>query len=356
MKALILLGGLGTRLKPLTSFSPKPLLPILNRPFIGYQLDLLKKYGVREVVLALGHQAAHFRRALGDGRRWGVRLTYSLEKEPLGTGGAIRLALPHLSGPAYILNGDVLSDFDLGQLAAVHRHRKADATVVLVEVDDPSHFGLVETDREGTVRRFLEKPSGGKSLVRTVNAGCYLFSPKVVERIPSGRAVSIEREIFPALLSEKFRVGSFLHRGYWSDIGTLSRYWRTHRDLHERGEWPKGLTLRKGLRLEKGVVVGKSPKVLGTAVIGEGAWVGDHVEFEGHVTLGARTRIESSVRLSDCVILEGVRIGSHTRVEKSIIGPQSVVGSHCFVGPDQVLGSGARLPSHSQVFPGLMST
>lgn len=354
MKALILLGGLGSRLRPLTSHRPKPLLPILNRPFIGYQIDLLKKYGVKDVVLALGHKAAHFRRALGNGQRWGVRFTYSLEKEPLGTGGAIRLALPHLRGPAYILNGDVLSDFNLGQLAATHHLRRADATLALVDVEDPSAFGLVETNAEGRIQRFLEKPSGDQFPVRTINAGCYLFSPKVVERIPLGRAVSIEREIFPALLSEDFRVESFLHRGYWSDIGTLTSFWKTHMDLHGMGRWPKGTRYKRGLHLEKGTAVGKNIRVLGSAVIGEGVSIGDHVEFEGHVTVGAGSHIESSVRLSDCVILEGVRVGAHTRIDKSIIGAQSKVGDYCHVGPDQVLGQGSRLPSHSQVIPGLL--
>lgn len=359
MNALILLGGVGSRLRPLTLSRPKPLLPILNRPFISYQIDLLKKFGVRRVVLALGHQAAHFRRQLGTGKNWGVQFIYSLEKEPLGTGGAIRHALPHLRGSAVILNGDILSDFNLEKMASVHKRKKADATLALVEVSDPSAFGLVETDGNGRIHRFLEKPSGDTFPVRTVNAGCYFFEPKVVERIPAGRSISIEREIFPALLSEGVHLESYRHTGYWSDIGTLQSYWRTHQDLHEAGRWPRGLHFGRGLLSKKGLFcaegarVEKNVRVQGTALLGRGAWVGASVTLKGRVTLGAHVRIEEGAHVEDSVILDGARIGPRTRVERSIVGAGGVVQGDCRVGPDQVLGAGARLPAYSQIILGL---
>ncbi len=357
MKALILLGGLGSRLRPLTVDRPKPLLPILNRPFIAYQIDLLKKFGVREVVLGLGHKAAAFRRQLGTGKEWGVKFIYSLEKEPLGTGGAIRHALDHLNGPAFILNGDVLSDFDLKALAETHRKAKADATLALVAVDNPAAYGLVESDPAGLIRRFLEKPPATETVEvhekARVNAGCYLFEPKVVERIPVGRAVSIEREIFPALLEEGFRLAGFFHRGYWSDIGTLKTYWRTHADLQEMGLWPPGLRSRGGMHLGRGAVVGAGVRVLGTAVVGAGVRLGARVTLEGRVTIGAGARIEDDARLSDCVVLEGAHIGARTQVERSLLGSKVVIGADCRIGPDQVLADRARLPSHSQALPGL---
>jgi mannose-1-phosphate guanylyltransferase len=353
MNALILLGGLGSRLRPLTLSRPKPLLPILNRPFISYQIDLLKKFGIRKVVLALGHKAAHFRRQLGTGKTWGVRFVYSLEDQPLGTGGAIRHALPHLTGPAFILNGDVMSDFDLEQMAALHQRKKADATLTLVEVADPSAFGLVETNATGRIHRFLEKPSGDSFPVRTVNAGCYLFEPRVVDRIPAGKAVSIEREIFPVLLSEGFHVESFLHKGYWSDIGTLRSYWRTHQDLHGAGRWPSGLRVHGGLLCSPGSHVDKSVRVNGTALVGPKALVGPSVTLGGCVTIGEGVRIEEGAHIEDSVILEGARIGPRSRVERSIIGADSVVKADCRVGPDQVLGDGSRLSAHSQLVPNM---
>lgn len=353
MNALILLGGLGSRLRPLTLSRPKPLLPILNRPFIAYQIDLLKKFGIRKVVLGLGHKASHFRRQLGTGHAWGMRFIYSLEDRPLGTGGAIRHALPHLNGPAFILNGDVLSDFDLRKMAALHKRKKADATLALVEVSDPSAFGLVETDGKGRIQHFLEKPSGDTFPVRTVNAGCYLFEPQVVERIPVGASVSIEREIFPALLTDGFHLESYRHSGYWSDIGTLRSYWRTHQDLHEAGRWPFGLRPKGGLLCARGSRVDKSVRVQGTTLLGEKAWVGPFVTLKGRVTLGANVRIEEGAHIEDSTILDGARIGPRSRVERSIVGAGAVVKDDCRVGPDQVLGAGAVLPPYSQIVPGL---
>lgn len=353
MNALILLGGMGSRLRPLTLSRPKPLLPILNRPFISYQINLLKKFGVKRVVLALGHQAAHFRRQLGTGKNWGVQFVYSLEKEPLGTGGAIRHAIPHLKGPVVILNGDILSDFDLGRMAALHKRKQAEATLALVGVEDPSAFGLVETDEKGRILRFLEKPSGDTFPVRTVNAGCYLFEPHVVERIPVGRSVSIEREIFPRFLSEGLRLESFLHRGYWSDIGTLKSYWQTHQDLHEVGRWPGDLRPKGGLLRSEGSRIEKNVIIHGTALVGPKTWVGPSVTLKGRVTLGDRVRIEEGAFVEDSVILEGVMIGPRSRVERSIVGAGSVIESDCRVGPDQVVGAGSRLSPYSQVVLGL---
>jgi mannose-1-phosphate guanylyltransferase len=321
MNALILLGGLGTRLRPFTLDRPKPLLPLLNRPFIAHQLDQLKKCGVRRVVLALGYKAAHFRRVLGDGKKWGVRFVYSLEKEPLGTGGAIRNALPHLEGPALILNGDAYSDMDLGALIKFHRAKKAKGTLALYRVENPSAFGLVAVDSRGRVIRFLEKPSAEEAAaVATINAGAYFFEPEVIQRIPAGRAVSIEREVFPALLRESVALYGFLHRGYWADIGTLKTYWGTHRDL-----LGSRALAAPGTRIVKGAVL------------------------EGFVCLGENCVVEAGARLRDSVVLAGTRIGPGSEVVKSLVGEKCRIGAHCRVGPNQVLAGGSVLKDHSHV-------
>jgi len=335
MKAVVLLGGLGSRLKPLTLERPKPLISIMNRPFITYQIDLLKRFGVRDVVLALGHKAAFFKRALGDGKKFGVRFTYSLEKEPLGTGGAIRLALQHIKGPTFVLNGDVLSDFDLEKMAREHRVKKSDATLALVSVENPSAFGSVEMGRAGRVLRFLEKPTGTVFPCRTINAGCYLFEPRVVERIPSGQAVSIERDIFPALLTEGYRVHGFVHEGYWSDIGTLPTYWKTHQDLHAQKRWPAGVKNSGSLWFEAGTRV-DGARVLGTVLLGKNVRVAKDVVFEGAVTVGDGVRIGAGAFLRDCVVLEKSRVGARAHVDRSIVGVGAVVKPDAGVGPDQV--------------------
>ncbi|MBL0350890.1 MAG: NDP-sugar synthase [Elusimicrobia bacterium] len=353
MKALILLGGLGTRLRPLTLTRPKPLLPVLNRPLIAHQLDALRRVGVREVVLALGYKAAHFKTKLGGGSRWGVRFRYSIEREPLGTGGAIRKALGHLEGTTMVLNGDIISDIDLRGLTARHARANAQATLALTEVKDPSAFGLVQTDRTGRVIGFLEKPSAEQTTCRTINAGVYVFEPEVVQRIPEGRSVSIEREIFPALIAEGYRLRAEIHRGYWSDVGTLAAYWRTHADLHLLGRWPAGYRVRGGLVRGPGVRWHRTALQRGTAVIGRGARVDRGAVLEGCVTLGDNVRVGAGARLTNCIVLEGAVIGDRSRVDNAVLGAGVGVGADCRVGPDLVLGDGARWPDHSQSVPGL---
>ena len=353
MKALILLGGLGTRLRPLTLTRPKPLLPVLNRPLIAHQLDALRGMGIRNVVLALGYKAAHFKALLGRGNRWGVRFHYSIERDPLGTGGAIRKALGSMDGTTMILNGDILSDIDLRGLTARHARAKAQATLALTEVKDPSAFGLVQTDPGGRVVGFLEKPSAEQTTCRTINAGVYVFEPEIVQRIPAGRPVSIEREIFPALIAEGYRVRAEVHRGYWSDVGTLAAYWRTHADLHLLGRWPAGYRVRGGLVRGPGVRWHPTARQRGTAVIGRGSRVDRGAVLEGCVTLGDRVRVGAGARLVNCVVLEGAVIGDRSRVENAVLGAGTVLGADCRVGPDLVMGDGARWPDHSQCVPGL---
>lgn len=353
MKALLLLGGLGTRLRPLTLHRPKPLLPVMNRPLIAHQLEGLRAVGVREVVLALGHKAAHFRRRLGDGRRWGYRFRYSIETAPLGTGGAVRNALKFLDGTTMVLNGDIISDLDPRLLLRAHRRVRAQATLALVEVPDPSAFGVVQSDRAGRITAFLEKPAPGRTSDRSINAGHYVFEPEVVRRIPPGRAVSIEREIFPALIQEGYRFFAWTHRGYWSDVGTLPAYWRTHRDLHERGLWPADARLRGGVRAAPGARPGRGLTRRGTALLGRSVRLGAGCRLEGPVTLGDGVRVGAGVLLSGCVVLEGARIGDRARIEGAVIGARAVIGADARLGPGLVLGDGARWPAFSQTAPGL---
>lgn len=354
MKALILLGGLGSRLRPFTLEKPKPLLPVLNRPFFSYQLKQLKKFGVREVVLALGYRAAHFRSHLGSGGQWNMRFIYSLEKTPLGTGGAIRNSIRWLDGPTFILNGDILCDIDLAELARWHRGRKAGGTLALAWVENPASFGLIETDGRGRIRRFIEKPSPSEATAHTINAGYYLFQPEVIRRIPPGRPVSIEREVFPELVKEGFPLYGYHHRGYWSDIGTLQSYWNTHRDLMRNPLMSgKVRRVRPGLWAEPGCRLPRSLKVRGRVLLGAGCSIGDGTVFEGTVCIGSRGVIGDGAYLSDCVLHEGTTIGAQARIEGALVGARCRVGDFCRVGPNQVLANGTVLPAYSQQVPGL---
>ena len=334
MRAILLLGGLGTRLRPFTLAKPKPLLPILDRPMIAWQVERLRRFGVREVVLALGYGAAHFRRSLGTGRAWGVRFIYSLESEPLGTGGAIRLASKHVQGPTLVLNGDILSDLDLAAFAAFHRRQKADATLSLVAVPDPSAFGVVETAADGRVKSFLEKPAPGTTKADTINAGCYLFEPSIFSEIPEGRPVSVEREVFPALVRGGRRLFGLRHGGYWLDVGTLETYLGSHADLLKGNSMrsrPGARRLRKGLWAAPGARVHPSAVVKGHVYLGPKCRVEEGAVLEGFVCAGAGTVIGEKASVSDSVLHARVRVGAGAKVAGSLVGEGASLGANCQV-------------------------
>ena len=206
MKAILLAGGFGTRLRPLTVNTPKPIVPIFDRPFLYYQIDLLKQVPeIDEVILSLNYQPAEVEALVGDGAETGLRVRYLVEPSPLGTGGAIRFAAPHLDGTVIVFNGDVLTTIDLAGLVELHRRRRARATIVLTPVDNPAAYGLVETDANGNVRRFLEKPSPDEIVCNTINAGIYVLEPETFDRIPSDTKYSIERRYFPLSWSAERR-------------------------------------------------------------------------------------------------------------------------------------------------------
>jgi mannose-1-phosphate guanylyltransferase len=237
MKAVLLIGGLGTRLRPLTLTTPKPLLPIAGQPFLAYQLDFLKRHGIIDIVLCTAYKAEDFRQTMGDGSRYGVHITYVHEQTALGTGGAIKNAEPYIDGPTLICNGDILMTLDLTELIRFHRDRKALATVSLTEVADPSAFGVVELAPDGRIQRFLEKPPPGTTTSKLINAGTYVFEKEIFSRIPAGEVYSAERGLFPGLLADGKPLFGKALSGYWLDVGTIEKYEQAQRDVAD-GRYP----------------------------------------------------------------------------------------------------------------------
>src|SRR5688500_10817816 len=232
MKAILLAGGMGTRLRPLTAHTPKPIVPIFNRPFLYYQLDLLRKIPeIDEVILSLNYQPRRIEEIFGDGADLGLRIRYVVEPQPLGTAGAIKYAEEFLTDSVVVFNGDVLTEVDLASVIRLHRERKAKATIVLTPVDNPTAYGLVETDADGNVKRFLEKPKADEITCDTINAGIYVLEPETFDRIPAATNWSIERSYFPSLVDRGETFVAFTYRGYWIDIGTPEKYVQVHRDI-----------------------------------------------------------------------------------------------------------------------------
>ena len=232
MKAILLAGGKGTRLRPLTVHTPKPIVPIFNRPFLYYQIDLLRQVPeIDEVILSLNYQPRRIEEIFGEGEGLGVKLRYVVEPMPLGTGGAIRYAGDSLTESVVVFNGDVLTQVDLGAVLRLHRERKAKATIVLTPVENPRAYGLVETDADGNVQRFLEKPGEDEITCNTINAGIYVLEPDTFDRIPKDTAWSIERSYFPSLIERGETFVAYVYDGYWIDIGTPAKYLQVHRDI-----------------------------------------------------------------------------------------------------------------------------
>ena len=350
MKAVILAGGFGTRLRPLTLELPKPIVPIFDRPFLYYQTDLLQQVPeIDEVILSLNHQPDRIEARVGDGTEAGVPVRYVVEPDPLGTGGAIKYASVGIDDTLLVFNGDVLTGIDLQAVVRRHRAREARATIVLTPVDNPSAYGLVETDANGGVRRFLEKPSPDQVTCDTINAGIYILEPETFSRIPDGTKYSIERQYFPELVERGETFVAYVDRGYWLDIGTPSSYVRAHRDLMAQ-------------RCAAGPFVGQPTNMV---YRGAGCRIATDATIDGPCFLGAGCIVEEGARVgAESVLGPGCVIGAGAVVDRSIlwrgtlVDRQSVVrdavlGEHCHiehhaeVGPGTVLGNRSTLTAHS---------
>ena len=344
MQALVLAGGEGTRLRPLTYTTPKPVMPLAGRPFLSFMLDWLREHGVDEVILSCGFMSEGVKRVLGDIYD-GMRLRYVIEEQPLGTAGPVRLALDEgvLEDRLLILNGDVLTDIDLSLELAEHERSGARATLALYPVEDTASYGVVLTDDEGRVLQFIEKAEGEPPTNR-INAGAYVIEREVIETIPAGRAVSFEREVFPAL------VGNGLHgyaaAGYWIDIGTPERYLEATWDL-----LAGSVSSKLPPRDETGSLVYEGCLL-------SGAHVGPQSVLGRHCSVGSDSRVERSVlhdrvmvgadaAVVESVLAEGVRVGERARIE-----PGAMAGAGATIGEDAVIGGGARLDPGVEVEAG----
>jgi len=347
VKAVVLLGGEGTRLRPLTYTTPKQLLPVAEVPMLERVLAHLRRHGVDEAVLSLGYRPDAFLAAYPGGEAAGVRLAYAVEPEPLDTGGAIGFAAHHagIDETFIVVNGDVLTDADTSALVAFHRSHGAAATLQLTGVEDPSRFGVVPTDDDGRVIEFVEKPAPGTATTNLVNAGTYVLEPEVVARIPAGRRVSVERETFPALAAEN-AVYALASEAYWLDTGTPSAYLQANRDLLD-GTRP-GPPAPGARSLGPGVWALGDPVVDGEVhapcLLGDGAAVAGAAAVTGSV-IGAGCVVERGARVEGSVLLPGARVAAGARVTGSVLGRRSVVAEHCQLAPVTVVGDDVTVPA-----------
>jgi mannose-1-phosphate guanylyltransferase len=355
MRAVVLVGGEGTRLRPLTSSIPKPAITLVDRPFLAYMLEWLASAGVDDVVLACGFLPTKLERALGDGSRFGVRLTYIAEPEPRGTGGAVRYADEQLEGGLgerfLVLNGDVLTDIDLRAQIALHERSGAPGTIALVPVEDPSAYGLVRIDDDGHVLGFLEKPTPEEIDTDLISAGAYVLERSVLDLIDANRAVSIEREVWPVLAERGLR-GFADREAYWLDIGTPERYLQGTADiLSGRVRTEAGARL-DGRRVAVGERCDIAGEVRGPALVGDGVRIGEGAVIGPATVLGSDVIIDSGALVERSVLLDGARVGEGAEVRGSILAPRARVGAGAQVGEDAVLGEGAEVAAGAVLEPG----
>ena len=358
MQALILAGGEGTRLRPLTSTVPKPVVPLANRPFISFMIEWLRRHGVDDVILSCGFLADGVRNVLGDGESLGVRIRYVEEPTPLGTGGALRFAGELLDERFLMLNGDVLTDLDLTAQLAQHDRTGARATIALVAVDDPSAYGLVRRNSDLSVSGFLEKPSPDQIDTNLINAGAYVLERSILDEMaPAGTNISIERDVFPKLVGRGLY--GFASEAYWLDIGTPQGYLQGTFDILEGN-----VATDLGARLEAaGRVLADGAhvegRVVAPALVGEGSSIGRSAIVGGRVVLGRGVTVGEGAHIENSVLLDGAAVGPGTHISASIIGAGASVGGHCHIEGGVVLGEGVELGANNvltagaRLFPGV---
>jgi mannose-1-phosphate guanylyltransferase/phosphomannomutase len=370
VKAVILAGGEGTRLRPLTSNTPKPMMPLANKPMMEHIVNLLSLHGFDEIVVTVAFLANQIRDYFGDGSDFGVTMRYATEDSPLGTAGSVLNAADELDDTFLVISGDVLTDIDLTAFVKAHRDAGASASIALKHVENPLEFGIVITQADGTIERFLEKPSWGEVFSDTINTGIYVLEPIVFEHIPEGEVVDFSGDVFPALLADGHTLHGHVAEGYWEDVGTLEAYSRAHTDvldgrvrveidgfqLGDRRWIGTDVEISPEARIDNPVVVGDSCRieagahirpytVLGTDVIVKADAFLERAVLHDHVYVGPQATLRG------CVIGRNTDLRAHVRVDDGV-----VVGDECFVGQDAVINPNVKVYPFKTVESGAVVT
>ena len=357
MKAVIMAGGEGTRLRPLTSNAPKPMLPLVNRPMMEHVIDLLVRHGIDEIVVTVAFMANSIRTYFGDGSEFGVKMVYATEETPLGTAGSVRNAMEYLDERFLVISGDVLTDIDLGALIDFHDAHQAMATIGLVHVENPLEFGIVITRDDGGIDRFLEKPTWGQVFSDTINTGIFVLEPEVFDYIEPDRPVDFSSEVFPALLADGKPLFGAIATGYWEDVGTLEAYVRAHKDILDGAVKVNvpGFEMSDGVWLGEGAEIHPEAVIHGPVVIGDNCRIEARASIGQYTVLGANVRVRSEAQLERTVVNDNAYLGEAVRLRGTVVGRACdfrkgvrseegvVVGDECFIGVDALLSAGVKI-------------
>jgi mannose-1-phosphate guanylyltransferase / phosphomannomutase len=366
MKAVVMAGGQGTRLRPLTSNQPKPMLPIVGRPMMEHILRLARRHGIDEVVATVQFLASVVRNFFGDGSDLGVSLSYATEEEPLGTAGSVRNARPLLDGRTLVLSGDSVTDVDLGELIRFHESRDAAVTVTLKRVHDPLEFGIVIVNEEGRVERFLEKPGWGDVFSDTINTGIYVLEEEVLDLVPEGEEFDFSKDLFPLLLDKGYPIFGYVTESYWTDVGNVAAYMEAHRAVLDRevGVEIGGFEVKPSVWLGEGAELDPDAEVASPVYVGENARVEAGATLREHTVLGRGSSIRSGAFLHRCVVHDYVYVGPSASLRGCVVGKNSdikhgakleegvVVADECHIGDGAVLNPQVKVYPFKSVDPG----
>ena len=339
VQAVVLVGGEGTRLRPLTLETPKPMVPVMNMPFLERTLRRLKAAGIDDVILPAGYLPEAITSYFGDGRELGLRIRYVIEETPLGTAGALKNVEQYIDGPFFVLNGDVLTSLDLRAMMEEHRRKGGLASLHLIRVEDPSAFGCVVHDPDGRVTAFVEKPPKDEAPTNEINAGTYLLEREVLDHIPAGRPVSIERETFPALIAAGRALYAHTTDDYWIDLGKPEAYLAAHRHVFD-GDMPLGL----GPGIDgPGRETIPASAVRAPIFVGNGCTVAPDAVVGPYAVLGDGCTVESGASVSDSLLWDGVTVGAGASLEWSIVASRAQIGAGAQIGRGSVIGHDAAI-------------
>jgi mannose-1-phosphate guanylyltransferase len=330
VKAIILVGGEGTRLRPLTYTTVKAMVPVLNKPFIEYVFRYLNSHKIREIILAMGYKPDCITDYFGDASQLGTKLVYSIETEPLGTAGAVKNAEQYIDDAFFVMNGDIFTDLNLTEMLRFHENKGAKVTIALTPADDPTRFGVVETDTNQRVTRFVEKPKREQVTSNMINAGVYIIEREILDRVPQGKRIMFERTIFPALLAEGEPVFGYATDAYWIDTGTPEQYLQLNRDLMFGKSVQVGFKPEE-IRINEGASINPKARLTAPILVDGDCTIGKGAQLKGPVVIGTGCAIKDNAIIENSILWQNVTIGERATLKDCIVASNSYIDNNACV-------------------------
>ena len=362
MKACIMCGGAGTRLRPLTFKHPKPSIPILNKPSVLHLIEHLSREGFNEIVMTLGYMGERIEEQLGDGHMFGVHIDYVYEKEKMGTAGGVKNAEKYLKNePFIVLGGDHVLNLDLREMYRFHETNDAIVTIGLISIDDPREFGIADMDINNRIHRFLEKPKSGQIFSNLASTGIYICDPEIFDWIPENKKYDFAKDLFPALLAADKRINGMLVRGKWTDVGSSAAYRQAQRWMLDalpgttiEGNFTtRNARIRGPLSIGNNVSIGSNSSLVGPIVIGENTVIGDSVLIGPYSVIGANCTIDNNAKILSSYLFDGVSIGKNSNISGAVVADETTVGEECSLENGTVIGHKVVIGNNSTIHSGV---